>query len=95
MSGCADKCHFPKIPQHIANLQQVISRIPQDASNKIMIGQCEIPHWDEQKEALANSILQKAYTCRIDMTQLETLEHQVMQEYQKLMSCLETMPRTQ
>ena len=56
---------------------------------KLMIGQGVIPKWDTQKEALANSILQKAYTCRVDMSQLNTLEHLVMQEYLKLMSCLE------
>lgn len=95
MSGCAGKCRFPHIPQHIASLQQVINRIPQDTRNRLMVGQCEIPRWDDQKEALANSILQKAYTCRVDMTQLNTLEHQVMQEYLRLMSCLESMPTSQ
>ena len=96
-SRCAQKCQFPKVPCRIAILQQFVDRITigtnhhqhqmQHAPSLHLAG-CRVPRFDGQKEVLANIIIQKARTCRVDVGKLERLERIVMLEYESFVDCL-------
>ena len=65
MSGCADKCHFPHIPQNIESLQQdqPLDICIEPQAEKLMIGQCEIPKWSI-KEASERQTAEGVYMSR-------------------------------
>jgi hypothetical protein len=93
-SHCAQKCRFPHVPCRIAMLQQVIDRSPigpnqqSTQGNDRYLAGCKVPRFDGQKEILANIIIQKARTCRVDIGKIERLERIVMFEYESFINCV-------
>ena len=93
-SHCAQKCKFPQVPCRISMLQHFVNRIPRGLNHhsaqapNVYLAGCRIPRFDGQKEVLANIIIQKARTCRVDIGKIERLERIVMLEYETFVDCL-------